>query len=219
MHGLPSRRRLTKYGSVRDIENRLTGQIPLRKALPWSKVRVETLGLLDTSPEDFDRIGGEFVVLGDDENFDTFMRDPETGRRIKGFKVWSEASGVCLLGGDTKVTETVSRRPAAHPEAVASRAIDGQVIVKSTGDVIRWQGETHPFIWECAELDTAVDGTTDSESGLETLLYAIPVAPEEILPVLHAAFARSYDDVLDYYETFNDPLPRWDQDGYKLTTT
>jgi hypothetical protein len=99
---------------------------------------------------------------------------------------------------------------------IAKRATDGQRIVASTDETIRWQGETHPFIWECSELDTAVDGTIDGEFGLETLLYAIPVAPEEILAVLHAALARSYDDVLDFYERFNDPLPQWDQNGYKL---
>ena len=192
-----------------------TEQIPLRKARPLSKVRVETLGLLDTRP-DLGCLGGEFVVLGDADSLDIFMRDPETGRRIKGFKIWSEGSGVCLIGGDTKVTETVAPQPAGHPEKIAKLATDGQRIVASTDETICWEGDTHPFIWECSELYTAVVGTTDAEIGLETLLYAVPVAPAEILPTLHAALARSYDDVLDFYERFNDPLPRWDQNGYKL---
>ena len=173
------------------------------------------LGRLDTEAEDQLLVDTEVVVYAESAAPDVFMKDPVTSKPLKLWKVWSESQGVHYFGGDTEVVITSEPRPAGHPAEIAKLAVDGTRIVEPQDGAIRIQGETHDFIWESDALDGAVTPYHDAEVALETLLYAISVAPAETLAVLHAALARSYFDVLDFYEKFGEPCPEWTEDGYR----
>lgn len=188
-----------------------SSEMPLRKALQWSVIVVKHLGLLDTTDDARMALEREFVVLGESENLGIYARDPSTDRRIKGYKLWSSAAGVQLLGGDALVIEATAPRPGGHPRELAVLAVGGTAI---SHDSLGSGPDEHPLIEASDRLYSAVYGLEDAESALECLLFAISVAPGELRPRLLAAIARSYDDVLDFYDEFDDEPPRWNKKGY-----
>ena len=184
--------------------------VPLRKARQWSKVRVEKLGLLDTEPEDALMMNEVVVVLGDKEEAETFVRDPETAKPIKLFRLWSSTAGIWQLGGDAVVREVVPAQPAGHPREISKQAIDNVTVRPGNDGPLQFQNGLHDFIWDANDLYSAVVPLEDAESAVETLLYAIPVAPVEVLPQLYAALARNYENVLEFYEAHGGVPPTWD---------
>ena len=188
--------------------------LPLRKAKTWSKVRIEKLGLLDTNPRDVDYIGKEVVVFGMKRPAGKYVLDPENGKPIRTTVVYFD-NDVWQFGGDTIVRETVPRAPAGHPKEIAKLAIDGTQVSLASEGFVQFQNETPNFIWEQSLLDSAVGGTCDAEHAVEILLYAISVAPDEVLPILYASLAQQYDQTMRYYKNSKQESPKWNSSGVK----
>lgn len=184
------------------------GVFALREARAFSRVRFESLGLLDSAPEDARWVGTEAVVLGDSERAEVFMQDPETERAIRVVKVFAEGD-VWHFGDDTRVVETMPPTRAGYPAQLVKLAADGTVVRRNNEGLIQWQNDTPDFIWDCEELHSAVAGLTDPEVAVETLVLAMAVAPPDVLPILQGALAQQYSAVLDFYEEFGDKVPKW----------
>lgn len=184
---------------------------PLREAEVWSKVLIEQLGLLDTSPEDMEMLGTEVVMLGEKEPADTLVLDPMTGRPISLFLV-ANGNVTHRLGGDTLVTQSFPATPAGHPRELAKLAVEGTQMPLAD-DVVQFQDDIPDFIWEPVELYSAVVGLVDAEVAVDTLLRAISVAPREVLPTLHAALAMRYDETMSFYEDTRSAPTEWDASG------
>lgn len=187
----------------------------LCEAKNWSKVRIQELGLLDDTDQDKEFLGKEVVVLGEEEAADTFVRDPKDGKPIHTTLVFADGD-TWRLGGDCLVCETFQPRPAGNPKEISQLAKDGTLIRKPDEGFIQFQDDMHSFIWEQMDLYSAVAGTVDAEFAIEDILYAIPVAPEEVLPTLYAALAQRYFETIHYYEENSQDPPLWDGAGFRL---
>lgn len=186
----------------------------LCEATTWSKVRIEELGLLVTSDQDKELLGKEVVVLGEEETAETFVRNPKNGKPIRTILVFVDGD-LWRLGGDSLVCETFQAKPAGNPKEIAKQAIDGTLIRKPNEGVIQFQNEMPSFIWEQMDLYSAVVGIVDAEFAIEDILYAIPVAPEEVLPILYAALSQRFSELEELSESNQIPMPKWDSEGYK----
>lgn len=187
----------------------------LCEAKNWSKVRIQELGLLDNTDQDREFLGKEVVVLGEEEAADTFVRNPKDGKPIRTTLVFADGD-TWRLGGDCLVCETFQPRPAGNPNEISQLAKDGTLIRKPDEGVIQFQDDMPSFIWEQMDLYSAVVGTVDAEFAIEEILYAISVAPEEVLPTLYAALAQRYFETLHYHEENNQDPPLWDGAGFRL---
>ena len=191
------------------------GLFPLKDANTWSKVSIEQLGLLDSDARDLEILGREVVVLGVEEAADTFVEDPNSGKPIRLILIYVDGE-TWRLGGDSLVRETFPSRPAGHPETLSIKARSWTTIRSSNEGVIQFQNDTPDFIWEQVDLYSAVTGVLDPEIAVDELIFAISVAPENVLPILFAALAQRFSELREISESNKVPMPIWDSDGYKL---
>lgn len=167
--------------------------IPLSTAKTWSKVRIDKLGLLDSSHEDLKLLGEEVIFLDEKEPADTLFINPIDGKPIETFLLYVNGF-THRLGGDSLVTLTFEPTPAGTPEELSKLAQNGTVIRKADEGEFQFQNDLHPFIWEQVDLYSAVTGILDSDFAMEILSFAISVAPKETLQTLYAAFAQRYSE-------------------------